>query len=181
MLRELSLVGPWQGEWCSGSALTAAIALAVVVAWPASAQDLAEFTRCRSIANDGERLGCYDRLVGPAGQTLSAASPGYQAMSLTDVKLDQDGLRGHEMEVSGNLVAANAIALLRSGDTDTSPLIVDFKAVPREQRRALLEHCEASGCLVTIRSRVDRVMAQPGIVGTVKLAAGRLARCGRAE
>lgn len=164
MLRELSLAGPWQGGRCSGFALTAVAALAVVVALPACAQDLAEFTRCRSIANDGERLGCYDRLVDPARQTLSAASPNYQTMSLTDVKLDQDGLRGREVEVSGNLVAVNAMALLRSSDMDTSPLVVDFKAVPREQRRAMLEHCGASGCFVTIRGRVDRVMAQPGIV-----------------
>ena len=85
-------------------------------------------------------------------------------MSLTDLKLDQGSLRGQGVEVAGTLVPLGETAVLRSSDTDLSPLFVELKAVPHEQRRAFLERCGMLGCSVTIRGLVAPVMAQPGIV-----------------
>jgi hypothetical protein len=144
-------------------ALTISVALAIAL--PVRAQDVTGFARCRAIADAGERLGCYDGLAGQARQAVvPAPGHGYQTMSLTDAKLDQDSLRGHGVEVSGNLMVVSEMALLRSGSEDTSPLAVDIKAVPREQRRTALEHCGVLGCAATVRGTLGRVMAQPGIV-----------------
>ena len=128
-----------------------AVQLALATALPADAQDANGLARCRTITDAAERLGCYDRR-------------GYQTVSLTDAKLDQDRLRGQEVEVSGNLMIVSEIALLRSGSEDASPLVVDVKAVPREQRRKALDRCGALGCAATVRGTVDRMMTQPGIV-----------------
>lgn len=145
--------------------ISAVVGISLLLLSAARAQEQAGFTHCQSITANDERLSCYDKLSG-LGQQAGPKLPdqGYQATSLTDVKLDQDALRGRRVEVSGNLVVGSDIAFLLSGNADTSPLIVDFKAVSREQRRTMLERCGASGCPVTIRGRVDRVMAQPGIV-----------------
>ena len=145
--------------------MRALIFAVVLVPAVAQAQEATEIARCRSIGDDGERLACYDRIADVARQTPPlGGGRGYRAMSLTDVKLDQDSLRGRPVEVSGNLVMMGQMAMLRFDAMDTSPLLVDFDAVPREQRRAMLERCGMLGCAATIRGRVDRVMAQPGIV-----------------
>lgn len=131
----------------------------------AQAQEVTEIARCRSIGDDGERLACYDRIADVARQTPPpGGGRGYQAMSLTDVKLDQDTIRDRKVEVSGNLVMMGEMALLRFDATDTSPLMLDFKGVPREQRRLMLERCGMLGCTATVRGRVGRVMHHSGIL-----------------
>lgn len=145
--------------------IPAAVGISLLLFSAARAQEQAGIAHCRSITANDERLSCYDTLSGQAQQAgPKLPNQSYQTMSLTDVKLDQDALRDRKVEVSGNLVMGSEIAFLRSGNTDTSSLIVDFKAVSREQRRAMIERCGASGCSATIRGRVDHVMSQPGIV-----------------
>lgn len=127
---------------------------------PAGARESAGIARCRSLADGGERLICYDGLAEALRRAAPApAGGGHRVMSLTDVKLDQDGLRDREVEVSGNLVPMGEMAFLRSGPMDTSPLVVDSKAVPREQRRAMFERCGVSGCATTVPGDVG--LARP--------------------
>jgi len=144
--------------------LAGTVVLAAVMTLPARAQESAGIVRCQSIRDNTERLSCYDRITDPAQQAAPAMASDYQAMNLTDLKLDQESLRNHKVAVSGNLLVAGEMALLRSSNSDLSPLVVDAKGVPREQRRTMLERCGASGCTVMVRGRVDRVMAQPSIV-----------------
>lgn len=139
--------------------------VSVLAALPVWAQEPAAMERCRSITNDVERLGCYDKLaVATRPGVPPSAGRGYRTVGLTDLKLDHDQLRGQNVVVAGDLVLAGEMALLRSGTTDASPIFVDLKAVPREQQRALLERCTALGCAVTLHGRVDRVMEQRAIV-----------------
>lgn len=146
-------------------AMIGAAFMAVAVALPAWAQEPADLGRCRSVTDNTERLNCYDKLAASArAGTLPPGGHGYQAVSLTDLKLDYDSLRGQGVEVSGNLILSGEMALLGSGATDTSPFLVDLKAVPRDQRRALLEQCTVPGCAVTMRGKVDRMMEQRAIV-----------------
>lgn len=117
-------------------AMIGAVVMAVAVALPAWAQEPADLGRCRSVTDNTERLNCYDKLAATARSgTLPPGGHGYQAVSLTDLKLDYDSLRGKGVEVSGNLILSGKMALLGSGATDTSPFLVDLKAVPRDQRR----------------------------------------------
>lgn len=137
----------------------------LLVATPARAQEPSGMERCRSISDNIGRLSCYDKLAAASRPgTRPPAERGYRAVGLTDLKLDHNELRGQNVEVSGNLMLAGEMALLRSGTTDISPIFVDLKAVPREQRRALLERCTDLGCTVTLRGKVDRVMEQRAIV-----------------
>ena len=142
-------------------ASAAAIAVALALASQAQAQGSAELAHCRSLVVGIDRLACYDTLTLPASPI---ACRSYRAMSLTDLRLDQGRLRGQGVEVAGTLMPLGEMAVLRSGDMDPSPLFVELKAVPREQRRTLLERCGMPGCDVTIRGLVAPVMAQPGIV-----------------
>ena len=147
------------------SAMIGAASMAVAVALPARAQEPADIGRCRSVTDNTERLNCYDKLTALARPgTLPPGGHGYQAISLTDLKLDYDSLRGQGVEVSGTLMLSGEMALLASGATDSSPLLVDLKALPRDQRRALLERCTVPGCAITMRGKVDRVMEQRAIV-----------------
>lgn len=159
---------PGQGKestMCSFSSLVGAAFVSVTMALPAWAQVPISVEQCRLIPDDAKRLACYDKLAALARpSTLPPSAHGYQAVSLTDLKLDYDSLRGLDVEVSGNLILSGEMALLASGTTDTSPLLVDLKAVPRDQRRALLERCMVPGCTVTMRGKVDRMMEQRAIV-----------------
>ena len=146
-------------------AMIGAAFVAVAAALPAWAQEPADIGRCRSVTDNTERLNCYDKLAASARTgTPPPSGHGYQAVSLTDLKLDYGSLRGQGVEVSGTLMLSGEMALLASGATDSSPLLVDLKAVPRDQRRALLERCMVPGCAVTMRGKVDRVMKQRAIV-----------------
>lgn len=146
-------------------AMIGAAFMAVAGAFPAGGQEPADIGRCRSVADNAERLNCYDKLVASARPgTLPPSKQSYRAVSLTDLKLDYDSLRGQGVEVSGTLMLSGEMALLASSATDASPLLVDLKAVPRDQRRALLERCTVPGCAVTMHGTVDRVMEQRAIV-----------------
>lgn len=131
----------------------------------AGAQETKTIARCRTTLGDAERLMCYDKAVdGEEQGTRATAQMGYQAITLTDLKLDEANLSGRHVEVAGNLMLAGEVGLLGSDRRDSSPVVVDMKVVPREQRRAVLDRCSDLACAVSVRGTVGQVISKPGIV-----------------
>ena len=86
-----------------------------------------------------------------------------RTVTLVDLLLNQGSLDGDKVKVPGDLVMVGENAVLRRSDADPSPLFVDIKAVPREQRRRMLQLCGA-GCAAEVRGTAGRILGQPGIV-----------------
>ena len=103
-----------------------------------------------------------------AAVLASLASPSlafsYKVMSLEDFKLDKNSIEvGTRLELAGQLQQLGELGMLKDGLMDMSPVMVELKGLPREQRKDLL-HC-ALLCSVIIRGRVDKVFTGQGLVG----------------
>lgn len=150
--------------------LTSLAALLLLSLAPAQvgAQETPTIAQCRSTTLDAERLSCYDKAVDGEEQTARAQVQGsYKTISLTDLKLDQANMSGRHIEVAGNLILTGRLGLLGSDYKDSSPLVVDMKAVPREQQRVVLDRCRDYRCTVSVRGTVGQVISMPGIVADV--------------
>jgi hypothetical protein len=135
------------------------LAFAVLSAPGARAQSPDELALCRAIEDDARRLACYDAIH------LSTASPlsKYTRMSLEDLKLDILTSRGRFVEVAGVLRASSGALSLGVDAADERPLPIDVEALPRQDRRALLDEC-TEGCNAIVQGRVNPVRFTTGIV-----------------
>jgi hypothetical protein len=87
----------------------------------------------------------------------------FKAVSLVDLRLDFDKMKGQRIEVTGTLQTMGEISMISSGVLDMNKMFVETKGLPRESRKYLLENCD-SGCEVTVRGKAADVMLNPGIV-----------------
>jgi hypothetical protein len=131
------------------------LALLVVLAVPATAQN--DLSKCQSIASPTLRLECYDSLKKPDNDN-------YVVMTLEDFKLDKENLKNSKVEIAGELHQMGELATLGSGLIDMSPVFIDIKTLPRDQRKAILGRCNP-GCQAIVRGRVDVVFfTQTGLI-----------------
>ncbi len=151
----------------SDTGLTALTALLLLSLSPGAtqAETQTDLAQCRAITGSPDRLACYDKLV-DAGEAVPVgkAPSGYKTIGMTDLKLDQSRMAGHRIETTGTLNMAGQVGLLGSDKKDSAPLPVDMAAVPREQRRTVLERCSDAGCAVLIRGTVGQVLSMPGLL-----------------
>jgi len=92
----------------------------------------------------------------------------YSEISLIDLKLDIQKMAGQEIETQANVQIFGDMGMLQDGMMDANPLPLDFKKVPRDQRKKLLEQC-SMGCRATVQGKVGNVMFQNGIVADAVL------------
>lgn len=89
--------------------------------------------------------------------------PVYESISLVDLRLDFDKLKGRKIEVKGTLQTLGEISMIGAELFDSNKMFVEVKGLPRTSRKYILENCD-SGCEITIRGKVSIVMLNPGIV-----------------
>lgn len=92
-----------------------------------------------------------------------SSTSAYESMSLVDLRLDFDKLKGRKIEVKGTLQVMGEIAMIGAELFDGNKMFVEVKNLPRASRKYILENCD-SGCEVTIRGRASSVMLNPGII-----------------
>ncbi len=92
----------------------------------------------------------------------------YQEISLIDLKLDISKMTGKEIETEATVQIVGEFAMLHSGMMDANPVFLDYKKVPRDQRKKILEQCSL-GCPARIQGRVGSVMFQNGIIADAVL------------
>jgi hypothetical protein len=136
-----------------------AIALiAIVGATSAWAEETVETTDGRKIIlrDDGTFKVLEKKMV-------SSSSGG--TISLNDLKLDIAQMTGKPVSVRGNLSIVGDLAMLGTeGELfDSTPVNVDLKKLPREQRKAILEDC-SKGCTANITGKVGKLVFGLGIV-----------------
>lgn len=92
----------------------------------------------------------------------------YQEVTLIDLKLDISKMSGKSIETEATVQIVGDFGMLHSGMMDTNPLFLDYKKIPREQRKKLLEQCSL-GCPARIQGKVGSVMFQNGIIADAVL------------
>lgn len=130
-------------------------------AWAQTQEDLA---RCRIIADDARRLGCYDAIP----SSPAAPRSKYERVALAELKTYALSYRGRLIEVVDWIRPERDFFLLGSDAGDKNPLPVDMRALSREQRESLARLCP-SGCRATIQGRVGPVNFVTGIVAETVL------------
>jgi hypothetical protein len=138
----------------------AALVAAGLLGFSATVGRSQDLSTCRAIPDDAKRLACFDKFVIPGAPQRSGE---YQKLSLTDFKLDQAQLKGHRVAVDGSLWSFGGMVLLKSGLADFSPVMVKMDAVPRDQRKQLIEQCQ-QGCEVTVLGTVGDTGFATGII-----------------
>ncbi len=100
----------------------------------------------------------------PASTGSSSKSTGeYNALSLTDFRLDADDLIGKKIEVSGILQTMGDMSMLGEELFTMNKVFVDTKKLPRDSRRFIIEKCE-QGCQITVRGKAGKVLMNNGII-----------------
>lgn len=87
----------------------------------------------------------------------------YEVISMTDLKLDIAQMKGKRVQVTGRLQTMGEMAMISSERFDTNPIFIEYKDLPREQRKQILETC-SSGCEVTAKAKVATVLFNNGLV-----------------
>jgi hypothetical protein len=124
----------------------------------AEAQTREDMVRCRSIAEEGRRLACYDAIG-----LLPAPRSKYEVVDLAELKNFALSFRGDLVEVSGWIKPGANLFFLGLDAADERPIAIDFDSLPRRDREAFLEAC-GDGCEATVRGRVSPVNFTTGIV-----------------
>lgn len=97
-------------------------------------------------------------------QPTPEISAAYKTVSLIDFKLDRETLKGAKVRVTGQLHQLGEIVTFGSTLFDMTPIFIDIKGLPREQRKTILERCNL-GCDAVVKGRVDTVfMEEVGLI-----------------
>jgi hypothetical protein len=123
------------------------------------AQEANEIVRCRTVADDEQRLACYDAI--PAARPSPLRK--YELVPLDELKEFALSYRGRLVETTGYLRPGGGYLLLGLDSADATPMPVDSDSLPRRERETLLERC-GSGCEATVQGRVRPVNFTTGIL-----------------
>ena len=93
----------------------------------------------------------------------------YQQISVTDFQLDAKKLTGKLVEVSGVVQYFGGTVMIGEKRFSTNKIFVDDKALPREQRKYILQNCEG-GCEMTIRGKASNLVFDIGIAAQEAIA-----------
>ena len=118
--------------------------------------------RCRGTADRLDRLVCFDAIAAGKTAPTAPAAPTYRQMTLADLQVDAAELRGHRVEVTGVLQQVGEMVMLKDTLFSATGLFVEITAVPREERRRVLQLC-GQGCTAVVRGIGATVMMNPGV------------------
>ncbi|OQB47423.1 MAG: hypothetical protein BWY02_02135 [bacterium ADurb.Bin157] len=93
----------------------------------------------------------------------NAATATYQSMDLIDLKIDIASLMGKKVKVKALGQLCGDMFLIKKDMMDVSPIIVETKDLPREQRKYIIQNCNL-GAPVIIYGTVGTVMFQNGLI-----------------
>jgi hypothetical protein len=140
------------------------LGLALAVGGAAEAQTREDMLRCRSIADEGRRLACYDAI-----NLLPASRSKYENVDLAELKGFALSYRGQLVEVTGWVKTGEELFSLGIDAADARPIPIDFNSLSRQDRQAFLEAC-GEGCEATVQGRVRPVNFTTGIVADTLVA-----------
>jgi hypothetical protein len=98
--------------------------------------------------------------------SIAAAQAGismYKTVALDDLKVGKAQMLGRPISVHSTVQVMGEIAVMKSGPTDMTPVLVDISRLPPDTRKRLLTDC-AGGCSMWLNGRVGSVMTQPGLI-----------------
>ena len=125
------------------------------------AQQATDFAGCTGIANDIERLACFDRVAAPLAGDGKVSAAVCTPMTVEDLKLDYAELLGKCAEVTGTVMQAADIVMLMQSMMDANPFFVDISALTRDERKILL-NCP-TGCQLTVTGTVQETNYSKGM------------------
>jgi hypothetical protein len=98
-------------------------------------------------------------------RAAAASSGGYEKISMLDLKLDIDRMRGDKIETRTSLISFGGMLMMTDPNQafDGNGILADQDKMSREDRAFVLQQC-ASGCVVTVQGEVKEIMFQSGVL-----------------
>jgi hypothetical protein len=95
----------------------------------------------------------------------AASSGGYEKISMLDLKLDIDRMRGDKIETRTSLISFGGMLMMTDPNQafDGNGILAEQDKMSREDRAFVLKQC-ASGCVVTVQGEVKEIMLQSGVL-----------------
>ena len=87
----------------------------------------------------------------------------YQRMDLDDLKIDIESLMGKKIQVKAIGQLFGEMFFIKKDMMDMSPITVDIKNLPREQKKYVIQNC-GTGAEITVYGTVSKVMFQNGLI-----------------
>lgn len=129
---------------------SAALVVALCAAASIHAEDVTtSFSRCATTDNDKARLACYDKIrdsMVAAYKPDATKGAAFQAIGLTDLKVDIKGMVGKRVSVVGLIQSMGEFSMLKADVMDMTPVWVFTENLSRDDRKKLLSGCQALLC-----------------------------------
>ena len=128
--------------------LIIAVCIAVFAA-SAAAEDITNaFAKCATTKDDKARLACYDSIRDNVVRANSKTNETgqHQTIALADLKTDIKTMRGQKVAVKASIQTVGGMSMLKSDPMDMAPVFADTDALPREDRKKLLNGCQVVMC-----------------------------------
>lgn len=130
----------------------------------AAAEDVTSaFTKCATTKDDKARLACYDKIRDDIVRANSRPQGQYSSVSLADLKTDIKTLRGEKVAVKAYIQTLGGTFLLKSDPMDMAPVFAETDAMPREDRKKLLNGCQVVMCSGAFYGTVKSLPLGPGL------------------
>lgn len=125
-----------------------AICVAVFAASAVADDITSAFIKCATTKNDKVRLACYDKIRDDVVRANAKPNgPGqHQTVALEDLKTDIKSMRGQKVAVRASIQTMGEMFMLKSDPMDMAPIFAETDAMPREDRKKLLNGCQVVMC-----------------------------------
>lgn len=120
--------------------------------------------KCSAISDDATRLACFDKLSDKRPAATASGKADYREVDLSDLKVDKEHMIGERIRVRAQIQIMGDMGFLKSEMMDMTPLYFTFNRLPREQRKAIIEHCTVP-CDAIVYGRVANAPLGITVVG----------------
>lgn len=135
-----------------------------------SAEDVTDaFIKCATTKDDRQRLSCYDSIGAKFAkqyQQSQSNKGSYSPIQLADLKTDLKQLIGKKVSTTGKLQVMGGLEMvfLKTDELDMAPVSVTGEALPRDDRKKLLNGCQVVLCKANVSGTVKKGPLGPQLV-----------------
>lgn len=117
----------------------------------ANAQQI-DVSKCVGIKSNASRLVCFDDLT---GKKIEVDVHGVKVISVIDLKLDGPHMLGQNVATDGIIQLFADMLFLKSEQTDTNNITVEYNDLPRGEMKNIYETCGSfEGCNAKVYGKV---------------------------
>jgi hypothetical protein len=89
---------------------------------------------------------------------FAANAPQYQSVSLADLKVDIQDMKGKKVQTKGEIQVMGSLdgVMLKTDPMDMAPIWLNANKLPRDDKKKLLNGCQVVTCTATVSGTIGQ-------------------------